>query len=113
MRIIALLILLISVAVLPLAKSGEHASHTHAVQIQDIAEDHHEGHSHDFDDEEVAHDSSDHHHGDHTHEKAFVPVTMRDRPPAAVRQSYANRVDDRGQGRLYGIDRPPRRWSLA
>jgi hypothetical protein len=111
MRFVALFILMVSIIALPLAGSGDHAPHLHAMQI-DTTTDHQGDHSHDVEDEELA-DLSDHHHDDHTHEKAFVIALEVAHMTPSFKQDFVVRVDQPCRDRLYCIDRPPQPLMLA
>ncbi len=91
----------------------EHAS---AQSILDHSHDHDHGdHSHDDDLEYgiAMSDAPDHHHADHTHEKAGLVSTVRAALPLALRPSFILIDTTRDEGRLYGIDRPPRFVNLV
>lgn len=107
---------MLAVTFLPLNGMG-HAAADHGTVVEFSLADHDDGHghSHDFDNEDMESVSEeiDHHHGDHTHEKASTPPSLghATRMTASVGFSFLH--DEGGQGRLYGIDRPPRPYSLA
>jgi hypothetical protein len=86
----------------------EHAS---ALAMLDHSHGHEHGdHSHD-DDLEYGIDTSDapdHHHADHSHEKAGLVSASRPKAPSGRHSAFILIDTTRDDGRLYGIDRPPR-----
>ncbi|WP_054148721.1 hypothetical protein [Rhizobium sp. AAP116] len=83
----------------------EHAS---AQSMLDHGHDHGD-HSHDDDlDFSVNTADTDHHHADHTHEKAGLVSASRPKRPAGRHSAFILIDTTRDDGRLYGIDRPPR-----
>jgi hypothetical protein len=109
-------ILMIAVMLLPLSGLGHDAAdHGASVEfaLADYVEEH--GHSHDVDAEdfETLSDEADHHHADHTHEKASTPPTQGLLARVSASASFTFGHDYARPDRLYGIDRPPRPYSLA
>jgi len=85
----------------------EHAS---AQSMLDHAHgDDHGDHSHDDDlDFGVDTADTDHHHADHTHEKAGLVSASRPKVSSGRHLAFILVDTRRDDGRLYGIDRPPR-----
>ena len=90
----------------------EHAS---AQSMLDHSHGHDHGdHSHD-DDLDFSADTADtdHHRADHTHEKAGLVSASRPKRPDGRHSAFILIDTTRDEGRLYGIDRPPRFVNLV
>lgn len=84
--------------------------HAWAQSIPDHSHVHgHGDHSHDDDlDFGVDTADTDHHHADHSHEKAGLVSASRTKRPDGRHSAFILIDTTRDDGRLYGIDRPPR-----
>ncbi|MGL4198395.1 MAG: hypothetical protein ACRCSX_11600 [Allorhizobium sp.] len=108
MTMLAILATLVSSFVPP----GSHPliEHSSSQPALDHSHGHEHGdHSHDDDlDLSVDKAGDDHHHADHTHEKAGLVSAPRPKVPAGQHSPLILIDTTRDDGRLYGIDRPPR-----
>jgi hypothetical protein len=103
---------IIATLVFSFVPQGSHPliEHASAQSILDHAHGHDHGdHSHEDDlDFSVDAADTDHHHADHTHEKAGLVSAPRPMRPAGRHSAFVLVDMTRDDGRLYGIDRPPR-----
>lgn len=91
---------------------GSHPLIEHSSSLSALGHSHgheHGDHSHDDDlDLSVDMAGNDHHHADHTHEKAGLVSASRPKRPDGRHSAFILIDTTRDDGRLYGIDRPPR-----
>jgi len=103
---------IIATLVFSFVPQGSHPliEHASAQAVLDHAHGHEHGdHSHDDDlDFSVDTADADHHHADHTHEKAGLVSASRPKRPDGRHSAFILIDTTRDDGRLYGIDRPPR-----
>jgi hypothetical protein len=108
---------IIATLVFSFVPQGSHPliEHASAQSILDHAHGHDHGdHSHEDDlDFSVDAADTDHHHADHTHEKAGLVSAPRPMRPAGRHSAFVLVDMTRDDGRLYGIDRPPRFVNLV
>ena len=106
------LLAILATLVFSFVPPGSHAlvEHASAQSALDHSHGHEHGdHSHEDDlDFDVETTAIDHHHADHTHEKAGLVSASRPKLPIGRHSAFILIDMTQDDGRLYGIDRPPR-----